>query len=653
MGLKAKMSGSLNYKIFVPLISVMVIAVAAIIIIANMEMKKIENDTIQSELARVAAGFESDIAARKLIFVSNMISQAKNPAVQRAFAENSPEAAKDAVTDIKDSYKGLEGAENLYVALYSAEGRLMGSTDAEEDGSAASDVKWSVARVVKDGKPVSTLDYDKNGIVTKAVVPVFLDGRLAGALEINERSDYTVAGAAKRLGVIYMLNMLPETSKFAYKLPDDKMFNGGKIVNANDVDYALLKEATAAGLNKDNEYLLVAGAFIMPINIADDEGRSIATLYIAEPEDQLFAVTKAATSLSLHIIAMLIVSYMLLLFASYIIITSAVLSPMRKFNGLMRDLAEGDGDLTKRLNINVEDEIGRTADYVDEFVKKIQGTVTVAMDTSNETSSSGEELSSTAVQLSGNITEQLNLVNQTEELMKDVARNLDITEERAIITTEELENTRNILDKFVESLRSLVDSVNEENARQKDVSDKMNAVSSHAEEITGVLTIISEIADQTNLLALNASIEAARAGDHGKGFAVVADEVRKLAERTQDSLDSINKMAKMIVESVDDAYKLVNTSSEGIRMVAESAGGLITEGDETVGRLHKSTEISSDVVKKTTYIATKTKDLIEVMGNLVDLSRNNEEAGKNVRIVSEHLAERSSSLNKVLSKFRV
>ena len=112
-------------------------------------------------------------------------------------------------------------------------------------------------------------------------------------------------------------------------------------------------------------------------------------------------------------------------------------------------------------------------------------------------------------------------------------------------------------------------------------------------------------------------------------------------------------MAKMIIESVNDAFKLVETSSNGIRNVAQDAGELITEGDNTVERLHKATDISSDVVKKTTYIATKTKNLIEVMHNLVEISQNNEEAGKNVRIVSEHLAERSSSLNSVLSKFRV
>ncbi len=247
----------------------------------------------------------------------------------------------------------------------------------------------------------------------------------------------------------------------------------------------------------------------------------------------------------------------------------------------------------------------------------------------------------------------MQLVSNTEDLISDIGKNLDVTEEKAISTTEDLEETRKIFNSFVESLNILVASVNEENEQQKIVSDKMNEVTDRVREITTVLTIISEIADQTNLLALNASIEAARAGEHGKGFAVVADEVRKLAERTQDSLDSINKMAKMVIQSVDETYNLVEKSSDGIREVANSAGKLIEEGNEAVIRLTNSTEVSSDVVKKTSYIAVKVKDLIEGAHTLVDLSSNNKVASENVSQVSEHLAFKAGELNKVLGKFQV
>ena len=108
-----------------------------------------------------------------------------------------------------------------------------------------------------------------------------------------------------------------------------------------------------------------------------------------------------------------------------------------------------------------------------------------------------------------------------------------------------------------------------------------------------------------------------------------------------------------LIQSVDETYQLVEKSSAGIKEVADNAGQLIEEGNETVVRLTNSTEVSSDVVKKTSYIAVKVKDLIQVANQLVDLSSNNKVASENVSQVSEHLAFKASELNKVLGKFQI
>ncbi len=651
MSLDSKRFISLNFKIFVPFVAVAGLAVIIILIVAYIGINKLERSVIAQEFNRISLEFKEGIEIRELIFTSNMISQSNNSDIHEAIMENDTEFADAVLQNIKSTYKGLEGSENLNIILYSKNGNYIGSSDAKSTLIKGND--WLVKSVLKDKKPYSSLDYDQKGIVTRAIVPVIVDNNVIGALELSERSDFTVLDSAKKTGAIYMMNMEPEYSQYATLLDDDKIFNDGKIVNGHEIDMGLLAEVAKAGLNKNDEYRIIAGMFIVPFTLEDMKGNRLGTLYLAEPEDKMIAVADSATFLAVEIIVMFMMSYGVMMISTFLIMTSSVLRPMKRFNRLMKDLAEGDGDLTKRLHINVNDEIGQTARYVDDFVAKIQETISHAIDTSNETSSSSEQLASTATELSSNITEQLHIVDHTEELTLDVAENLDITEERAIITTEELENTRKTLDMFVQSLHELVISVNEENIRQVDVSEKMDDVSARVEEITGVLTIISEIADQTNLLALNASIEAARAGEHGKGFAVVADEVRKLAERTQHSLDSINNMAKMIISSVDEAHKLVNLSSEGIRNAAKNAGNLIKEGDETVERLHKATEISSDVVNKTTYIATKTKSLIEVAHNLVGISQNNEEAGKGVSEIAEFLSERATNLNDMLSRFKV
>ncbi len=379
----------------------------------------------------------------------------------------------------------------------------------------------------------------------------------------------------------------------------------------------------------------------------------MGTLYLATPAENIFAIVNKASGVAIQLLSVFILAFIISTIIIMMLFAVNVIKPVKHLADVLKDLSEGDGNLRTRLNFTSIDEFGRSAGYVDKFIEKIQQTIVVAIDASTETSSASEELSSTSYELSSTISEQMQLVSNTEDLISDIGKNLDVTEEKAISTTEDLEETRKIFNSFVESLNILVASVNEENEQQKIVSDKMNEVTDRVREITTVLTIISEIADQTNLLALNASIEAARAGEHGKGFAVVADEVRKLAERTQDSLDSINKMAKMVIQSVDETYNLVEKSSDGIREVANSAGKLIEEGNEAVIRLTNSTEVSSDVVKKTSYIAVKVKDLIEGAHTLVDLSSNNKVASENVSQVSEHLAFKAGELNKVLGKFQV
>jgi methyl-accepting chemotaxis protein len=168
-----------------------------------------------------------------------------------------------------------------------------------------------------------------------------------------------------------------------------------------------------------------------------------------------------------------------------------------------------------------------------------------------------------------------------------------------------------------------------------------------------VLEIISDIADQTNLLALNASIEAARAGEAGRGFAVVADEVRALAAKTQNSLAQINAGVKAVVNGVEEVCGANGKSASRMREIAEETRRLISNVGQTDERLKGAVDISSNLVNKSTYIATRTKQLIELMKQIIILSEQNNTVASEVGGVAASLAEKSESLRGVLSKFRV
>jgi methyl-accepting chemotaxis protein len=335
------------------------------------------------------------------------------------------------------------------------------------------------------------------------------------------------------------------------------------------------------------------------------------------------------------------------------VIGLSINSSLRQITQRMRDLAEGEGDLTQRINIEGSDELSDMAGYIDTFIQKAHDTVAHSVATANETAHSSHELSGISRNLAENVASQCAMAENSSNLMADVARNLDITEEMSITTTETLESTEQLLAGFVATLNGVGATVISEGEKQSDLASRMNVLNRDAEGINEVLGILADIANQTNLLALNASIEAAHARESGKGFAVVAEEIRKLAAKTQHSLTDINANVKSVVDGIGAMVGETALASEHMMAVSNRAKDLMEHAGTTGTKLRGSVETSSDLVKKTTYIATRTKNLIETMNHLVDLSNQNKEAASGVDAVSTNLAHKNEDLRKALNHFKV
>ena len=674
MGLLERYRRSVALKVLVPQILIVILALVVVILVSVVGIKKMSEYTIQREIDMLSQRVSAEIRNRLRLLESNVITLSHYSSLVDAMESKNWDSVDDIVKSVKNGFDNIKKANDgsnavsaINIRIVDENGNVIASSATYNTRGQNHSNRWSFKKMSADSGFLSTIDYGDPGILVRTMAPIVKDGKMVGAIEMLENINDTLIGYAMRNNFKYMICLDKSLSGEAGSAIKDKLyFNDELITNPEDVkkETRLVEAVTKAKLTKDTKYLLAINHFFVPIsisttpktsgvNIGETTPKRVGTIYFATPEVNVLKVVDSAKFVVIELLIAFLLSFIISTILVVVILGLNVLKPLKTLAVALRDLSEGDGNLRTRLGFKSIDEFGRAAGYVDKFIEKIQKTIVVAIDASTETSSASEELSSTSYELSSTISEQMQLVSNTENLITDIGKNLDITEERAISTTEDLEETRKIFNHFVESLSNLVTSVNEENEQQKIVSDKMNEVTDRVKEITAVLTIISEIADQTNLLALNASIEAARAGEHGKGFAVVADEVRKLAERTQDSLDNINKMAKMIIQSVEETYHLVEKSSDGIREVSNSAGKLIDEGNEAVVRLTNSTEVSSDVVKKTSYIAVKVKDLIEGAHTLVDLSSNNKVAGENVSQVSEHLAFKAGELNKVLGKFQV
>lgn len=285
------------------------------------------------------------------------------------------------------------------------------------------------------------------------------------------------------------------------------------------------------------------------------------------------------------------------------IVRSAIVRPILDTVDRLKDIAEGEGDLTQRLQTNDYDELGQLAIWFNKFLDNVLELVTTVRDVANDFDASTEALDNSARTISERVQEQSSETGAAAAAIEEVAQSAGEVASRSQDAAENARRSGEQADEGNESVKKTVESMNSIAEMVRTSTISIEKLGEQSQQIGQVIEVINEIADQTNLLALNAAIEAARAGEHGRGFAVVADEVRKLADRTTSATgeihESIHAMQQGAIQAVEDMKAGITRVDEGVTLAQNSGQSLVHILEQVQGSSQMIESIASAAAEQT------------------------------------------------------
>src|SRR5690554_5381 len=357
--------------------------------------------------------------------------------------------------------------------------------------------------------------------------------------------------------------------------------------------------------------------------------------------------SSSATILAITVIAIILSIVLFIIFLKLIIQSIAALREQ------LDNIAQGEGDLTKRVPVTVNDDLGQLATSFNHVLENLQGMIGSIQGLSRDLGQGASELASAANDNNEGVTRQTDsismvatAINEMQSAIEEVAGNAS----RAAEITREAETKGH---NGAQIIRNSSRQVHRLAAQISKAVDVIRKLSSDSDNITSVLDVIRGIAEQTNLLALNAAIEAARAGEQGRGFAVVADEVRTLAQRTQQSTEDIQTMISSLQTGVSDVVNVMETGSKE----ATETEKLATEAEQ---ELQAILEAISNITDVNTSVASATEEQTQVVDeinrsitDINDLAAASAERSRAIDGISESLKDYASELEQQTGRFRV
>nr|WP_307943866.1 methyl-accepting chemotaxis protein [Pseudomonas mosselii] len=387
------------------------------------------------------------------------------------------------------------------------------------------------------------------------------------------------------------------------------------------------------------------------ISFTHVDGVPSADWYVALVLDQDAAFAMLGELRTSALVATLIAVVVIIALLGLLI--RVLMEPLHVMGRAMRDIAEGEGDLTRRLNIHAQDEFGSLAQSFNRFVERIHESIREVASATGQVNAVASQVVNASNASINNADQQSSRTSSVAAAINQLGAAAQEIAQNAALASQHSSAARGLAEEGQQVVGETIDVMNQLSARISDASGNIETLNNHTANIGQILDVISGISQQTNLLALNAAIEAARAGEAGRGFAVVADEVRNLAHRTQDSAQQVQRLIEELQAGAQVAVSTMNQSQQH----SDRSVGIANQAGERLGSV---TQRIGEIDGMNQSVATATEEQTAVVESInvdiTEINTLNQEGVQNLQSTLractdlEHQVER---LKHLVGSFRI
>lgn len=537
-------------------------------------------------------------------------------------------------------------------------GFIIGSNNTPPQGYDPRTRPWYKSAIQQRGSSVISEAYTSStgGVVVTAAETIINQGKVVGVagidVNLDDLTDFIKEITIGKSGYVMMV----QADGVILADPRNSSHNFKNMAELSSDAFTMLHRTNAGTQN----VIIDEEEYIAQVLTSDSlSWKLIALIKKSEIMNEVYGLLKvlALVGCALTVIFILLGLYL----------SNALTKPILYATLMIKDIAEGEGDLTKRLNITSRDEMEELAKWFNLFIEKLQkivvqiggastnmGTSSVRLseisknllDISHETSQRATNVAVSSEEMNANL-------NSVAVAMEESSTNTNMV----AVAAEEMSSTINDIATNAEKARGIsLDAVNQAKSASKDMGD----LGSAADKIGKVTETITEISEQTNLLALNATIEAARAGDAGKGFAVVANEIKDLAKQTADATLDIKNLVQNVQQTTENTGNSINRITEVIGGVNKIVGSIATAVEQQTATTREIAqniaqasqgiqEVNENVSQSSVVASGITRDISEVSVSSQSISS----SSRDVETNAHELLENTTKLNEIVGSFKV